>query len=129
MAQAYNITYRSKTSFNVCYNKTRTHATGLWNAENAWVASLPLLIIQLFSILLLSHILAYLLRRLRQPRIVANILVSTSNAYLLFISVRTMLHAIDYNRAWIRYLCAGWSSVRSICVFDPEDCGSDHNSF
>ncbi|KAL6124993.1 hypothetical protein ACLB2K_077501 [Fragaria x ananassa] len=75
MAQmTYSITYRSKTSFNVCYNKTRTHATGLWNAENAWVASLPLLIIQLFSILLLSHILAYLLRRLRQPRIVANIL-------------------------------------------------------
>ncbi|XP_050386310.1 cation/H(+) antiporter 15-like [Argentina anserina] len=71
---SYNITYRSKTSFNVCYNSTRKHNAGLWNARNTLDSPIPMLIIQLLSILVLSRVLAYLLKPLRQPRIVTNIL-------------------------------------------------------
>ncbi|XP_059441419.1 cation/H(+) antiporter 15-like [Corylus avellana] len=60
--------------FEACYRKNITGSRGLWRAENALIASLPQFILQLFLIILIIRIVALLLKPLRQPRIMAEIL-------------------------------------------------------
>lgn len=60
----------------VCYNKTITHVTGVWKAENALLSTVPLFFTQLGLIMLICHFLKLLLTPLHQPRIVAYIIVS-----------------------------------------------------
>lgn len=67
----------------VCYKKNITASKGLWRAENALVTSLPQFIFQLFLIILIIRIVTLILKPLRQPRIVAEILVSTTWSCLL----------------------------------------------
>ncbi|BFG30381.1 hypothetical protein CerSpe_166550 [Prunus speciosa] len=55
----------------VCYNKTITHVTGMWKAENALLSTLPLFFTQLGLIMFICHFLKLLLTPLHQPRIVA----------------------------------------------------------
>jgi hypothetical protein len=71
-------------TFEVCYRKNITGSRGLWRAENALVNSLPQFVLQLFLIILIIRIIAFVLKPLRQPRIVAEILVS---AYMLYVVI------------------------------------------
>jgi hypothetical protein len=63
--------------FVVCYKKNITGSKGVWRAENALVTTLPQFVLQLFLIILITRIVSLLLKPLRQPRIMAEILVST----------------------------------------------------
>ncbi len=63
--------------FEVCYKKNITGSKGVWRAENALVTTLPQFVLQLFLIILITRIVSLLLKPLRQPRIMAEILVST----------------------------------------------------
>lgn len=60
----------------VCYNKTITHVTGMWKAENPLLSTLPLFFTQLGLIMFICHFLKLLLAPLHQPRIVAYTIVS-----------------------------------------------------
>ncbi|BBH02550.1 cation/hydrogen exchanger 15 [Prunus dulcis] len=59
----------------VCYNKTITHVTGMWKAENPLLSTLPLFFTQLGLIMFICHFLKLLLAPLHQPRIVAYTIV------------------------------------------------------
>jgi hypothetical protein len=65
--------------FEACYKKNITGSRGLWRAENALISTLPQFILQLFLIILIIRIVALLLKPLRQPRIMAEILVRSSS--------------------------------------------------
>lgn len=69
--------------FEVCFRKNITQRS-LWRGENIMIASLPTFVLQLFCIILIIHIITFVLKPLRQPRIVAEILVSIY-IYMLFI--------------------------------------------
>ncbi|XP_048329116.2 cation/H(+) antiporter 15 [Ziziphus jujuba] len=58
----------------ICYNKTLTHDTGLWQVANALDSSLPLFALQLVTILVMNRLLMLLFRPLGLPRISAEIL-------------------------------------------------------
>lgn len=60
----------------ICYTKNLTRSNGLWRAENPLATSLPLFVLQLSLIILIIRIVMLILKPLRQPRIVAEILVS-----------------------------------------------------
>ncbi|BBH02551.1 cation/H+ exchanger 23 [Prunus dulcis] len=62
----------------VCYNKTITHVTGVWKAENASLSTLPLFFTQLGLIMFICHLLKLLLAPLHQPRIVAYIITNNN---------------------------------------------------
>lgn len=49
---------------------------GVFQGENPLNAALPLVILQICLVLTLTRVLAYLLKPLRQPRVVAEIVVS-----------------------------------------------------
>lgn len=81
--KGYHLQVDTNDNVTVCYLKNYSRNDGLWRTENPLINSLHVLVIQLVLILFLNHVLVFLLRPLRQPRIVADILVSV----VLFILV------------------------------------------
>ncbi|KAG6603666.1 Cation/H(+) antiporter 20, partial [Cucurbita argyrosperma subsp. sororia] len=53
-------------------------SNGVWQGDNPLHFAFPLLILQSVLILLLSRLLALLLKPLRQPKVIAEIVVSSS---------------------------------------------------
>lgn len=60
----------------VCYNSNVTHEGCVWRAENSVASTLPVFALQLCLIILFSRLLILAFKRMRQPPIVAEILVS-----------------------------------------------------
>ncbi|XP_022153450.1 cation/H(+) antiporter 15-like [Momordica charantia] len=58
----------------VCYNSNITHEGSLWRAENPVASTLPVFALQLCLIIFFSRVLIFILKPLRQPPIVAEIL-------------------------------------------------------
>lgn len=65
------------------------HATssGVLQGDNPLHYALPLAIVQICLVLVLTRVLAYLLRPLRQPRVIAEIVVSLSLVNFYTISI------------------------------------------
>lgn len=59
----------------VCYKPTMITTAGIWDGEDPLKFSLPLFVLQLTVVVVTSRLLAFLLRSLRQPRVVAEIVV------------------------------------------------------
>ncbi|KAL6176574.1 hypothetical protein ACLB2K_053207 [Fragaria x ananassa] len=72
--KGYHLQVDTNDNVTVCYLKNYSRNDGLWRTENPLINSLHVLVIQLVLILFLNHVLVFLLRPLRQPRIVADIL-------------------------------------------------------
>lgn len=72
------VQYYTKRSYDdhavVCYNSNVTHQGSLWRAENPVASTLPVFSLQLCLIIFLSRVLIFMLKPLRQPPIVAEIL-------------------------------------------------------
>lgn len=70
------------------------HATssGLLQGDNPLHYALPLVIVQICLVLVLTRLLAYLLRPLRQPRVVAEIIVSFSSFML-----SSLFHSLSFS--------------------------------
>lgn len=68
------------------------HATsnGVFQGDNPLDYALPLAILQIVLVVALTRILAFLLRPLRQPRVIAEIVVS--NKFIFFFSLSCLLH-------------------------------------
>ena len=60
----------------VCYAPTMITTNGVWQGDNPLDYSLPLFILQLTIVVIVTRVLVYLLKPLRQPRVIAEILVS-----------------------------------------------------
>lgn len=62
----------------VCYSPMMVTAYGIWNGGNPLEFSLPLFILQTSIIVATTRILVVLLKPVRQPRVIAEILVRAS---------------------------------------------------
>lgn len=71
--------------FNVT-NSIKISSDGIWQGENTLHYAFPLLIIQTTLVVFLSRLLAFLLKPLHQPKVVAEILVSFIHCQYIFIS-------------------------------------------
>lgn len=73
------VTVGNKTEENiVCYAPTMITTNGIWQGENPLDYSLPLFILQLTLVVVMTRILVFILKPFRQPRVIAEILVSFS---------------------------------------------------
>jgi hypothetical protein len=60
----------------VCYAPTMITTNGIWEGDNPLDYSLPLFILQLTLVVAATRIFVFLLKPFRQPRVIAEILVS-----------------------------------------------------
>ncbi|XP_004289599.1 PREDICTED: cation/H(+) antiporter 15-like [Fragaria vesca subsp. vesca] len=72
--EGWRLQVYEKDTMLVCYNKTITHATGVWKAENALLNTLPTFFTQLALILTFTYLLKRLFKPLRISCLVANVL-------------------------------------------------------
>lgn len=61
-----------------CPSPMKATSNGAFQGDSPLDYALPLLILQICLVLLLTRVLAYLLRPLKQPRVIAEIIVSFS---------------------------------------------------
>ena len=59
----------------VCYSPTMITTNGIWQGDNPLDYSLPLFILQLTLVVVITRLLVFLLKPLRQPRVISEILV------------------------------------------------------
>lgn len=62
----------------ICYAPTMITTNGIWQGDNPLDYSLPLFILQLILVIITTRSLVYILKPLRQPRVVSEILVRLS---------------------------------------------------
>lgn len=88
------------TSGNVCSAPMKSTSNGVFQGENPLDYALPLAILQICIVLLVTRGLAYLLKPLRQPRVIAEIIVSS---FLLFLYIFAQINeSIDYSILLVR---------------------------
>ena len=68
----------SQTDATICLVLDIANGDSLWKAENPLVKSVPVFVRQMALTLLVTRLLVFILKPLKQPRIMAEILVSTS---------------------------------------------------
>jgi Kef-type K+ transport system membrane component KefB len=78
----------------------KTSSNGMWQGDDPLHFAFLLLILQTLLILLLSRILAFLLRPLRQPKVIAEI----------FADILLGPSALGRNKAYLRVLFPPWSA-------------------
>lgn len=82
------------TSGNVCPATMKSTSNGVFQGDNPLDYALPLAILQICIVLLVTRGLAYLLKPLRQPRVIAEIIVSS---FLVFLYIFPQFNEIiDY---------------------------------
>lgn len=64
-----------------CPKPMQATSTGVFQGENPLDYALPLAIVQIILVIVLTRTLAFLLRPLRQPRVIAEIIVSIDLSY------------------------------------------------
>lgn len=71
-----------------CPKPMAATSTGVFQGENPLDFALPLVIVQIILVIVLTRTLAFLLRPLRQPRVIAEIIVSIFSPFWQFQSSR-----------------------------------------
>lgn len=68
---------RNDSGHSVCYSPTMITTNGIWQGDNPLDYSLPLFILQVTLVVSITRVLVFILKPLRQPRVISEILVST----------------------------------------------------
>lgn len=77
----------------VCYAPTMITTNGIWQGDNPLDYSLPLFILQLMMVVVLTRILVFILKPLKQPRVISEITVRTKLVLTIFsFSIFVLLH-------------------------------------
>lgn len=84
-------TITNKTEDVVCYSPMMITTNGVWQGENPLDFALPLFILQLTLVVILTRILVLILKPFRQPRVIAEILVS----FIIFSSIYVVAFSIS----------------------------------
>ena len=82
----------SSAGHDVCPSPMKSVSNGIFQGDNPLHFALPLAILQICLVLLVTRIIAYLFRPLRQPRVIAEIMVCSSflshgNSYLVLLFI------------------------------------------
>jgi hypothetical protein len=84
-----------------CPAAMKATSNGVFQGDNPLDFALPLVILQICIVVALTRILAFLLRPLRQPRVIAEIIVSSFLSSFFFvyiyIYIYTCCHFVLYN--------------------------------
>jgi len=90
------------TNGTTCPGPMKATSNGVFQGENPLEHALPLLILQICIVLLLTRLLAFLLRPLRQPRVIAEIVVRffTSLWFIFFFLGQSLLLKILFIHFW-----------------------------
>ncbi|KAL5974624.1 hypothetical protein ACLOJK_031294 [Asimina triloba] len=65
----------------ICYPKSQVTSRGIWSGDNTFFYTLPGLLITLWSNIVLSRVIRLLIKPLRQPTVVSNLLVGLASFY------------------------------------------------
>lgn len=84
---------------------------GIWEGDNPLKCAFPLLIVQVILVLFSSRFLAFLLRPLRQPKVVAEILVSSIHAHTSIFIHKMITFTSIYNNILIGRDIVGTFSI------------------
>ena len=76
----------------VCYAPTMITTNGIWQGDNPLDFSLPLFVLQLTLVVVTTRILVFLLKPIRQPRVVSEILVRTYVYYTMILSHISLIY-------------------------------------
>ena len=91
--------FKKMSNFNI--TSIKTSSNGVWQGDNPLDFAFPLLIVQTTLILVLSRFLAFLLKPLRQPKVIAEIVVRISLplslAYICILVLKLMTMMIMIN--------------------------------
>lgn len=68
----------------VCYAPTMITTNGIWQGDNPLDYSLPLFILQLMMVVVLTRLLVFVLKPLKQPRVISEIIVRTDLVFSVF---------------------------------------------
>lgn len=71
----YNIVDGLENKFNVCFVENRTHAATDWQSANPLMRCLPNFMLQLTFIIMFTRVFMIILKPIRQPRFVSEVLV------------------------------------------------------
>lgn len=75
-----------------CQTPMKTTSEGAWQGDNPLHFALPLLILQICLVVVVTRSLAFVLKPLHQPRVIAEIIVRAVYIfYMLVISIHVML--------------------------------------
>ena len=83
------------TNASACPAAMKATSNGLFQGDNPLHFSLPLATVQICLVVALTRILAFLLRPLRQPRVIAEIVVSPSSFLILYWCIFVFSHDND----------------------------------
>lgn len=72
----------------VCYSPTMITTNGIWQGDNPLDYSLPLFILQLTLVVVTTRLLVFILKPLRQPRVISEILVCIMYACIMYLIIR-----------------------------------------
>lgn len=67
---------KNQTDDIVCYAPSMITTNGIWQGENPLNYALPLFILQVTLVVIATRIFVFILKPIRQPRVIAEILVS-----------------------------------------------------
>lgn len=80
----------------VCYSPTMITTNGIWQGDNPLDYALPLFILQVILVVIATRIFVFILKPIRQPRVIAEILVS------FFLPHKKTLHALHYDQVKLK---------------------------
>lgn len=76
----------------VCLQIYRSHSFGIFNGDNPLEYSVPIMLLQLSVLMVITRTLRFILKPLRQPRVVSEILVSSYlSSYMYIFSNSSMV--------------------------------------
>lgn len=85
----------------ICYAATMISSDGLWHKENPLYYSLPLFLVQLLLVLVITRLFVYILKPIRQPRVISELMVSpftifyceSNQSFTSYLMLRCYMHA------------------------------------
>lgn len=108
----------------VCYSPTMITTNGIWQGDNPLDYALPLFILQVILVVVATRIFVFVLKPIRQPRVIAEILVSFFHLCTMHCRRKmfTMNHVYTKRLLCYVVLCvAGRDSVRSFCSWKKQN--------
>jgi len=78
----------------ICYTPTMTTTNGVWAGDNPLNYSIPLFILQITLVVFVTRFFVFVLKPFHQPRVIAEIMVTSFLFHLFFLLLFQLVHMI-----------------------------------